>query len=198
MLAQIIRFIEEAQGSKAPIQAFADRIASWFVPAVIGIAVLTFLVWFLILQAPLSFALMAFTAVIVIACPCALGLATPTAIMVGTGKGAEYGILIKGGEPLETAHAVKTVVFDKTGTLTHGKPEVTDVLSLSGLDADELLALAGSLEKVVGASPGGGDLSLRRGGGRRPARTWRAFRPSPVTGWRGASMGCATGWATAA
>jgi Cu+-exporting ATPase len=147
VLAQIIRFIEEAQGSKAPIQAFADRIASWFVPAVIGVAVLTFVVWFLILQAPLSFALMAFTAVIVIACPCALGLATPTAIMVGTGKGAEYGILIKGGEPLETAHAIKAVVFDKTGTLTHGKPEVTDIVSLSALDEDEILSLAGSLER---------------------------------------------------
>ena len=147
VLAQIIRFIEDAQGSKAPIQAFADRIASWFVPAVIGVAVLTFAVWFLILGAPLSFALMAFTAVIVIACPCALGLATPTAIMVGTGKGAEYGILIKGGEPLETAHTISTVVFDKTGTLTHGKPAVTDVLSLSGLDEEEILALAGSLER---------------------------------------------------
>jgi Cu+-exporting ATPase len=147
VLAQIIRFIEEAQGSKAPIQAFADRIASWFVPAVIGLAALTFAIWFLILQAPLSFALMAFTSVIVIACPCALGLATPTAIMVGTGKAAEHGILIKGGEPLEMAHAIQTIVFDKTGTLTHGKPEVTDVLSLSGLDEDEILSIAGSLER---------------------------------------------------
>ncbi len=102
-LAQIIRLIEEAQGSKAPIQAFADRIASWFVPAVIGIAILTFIFWFFIIQAPLSFSLLAFTAVIVIACPCALGLATPTAIMVGTGKGAENGILIKGGDSLAEA-----------------------------------------------------------------------------------------------
>lgn len=147
VLAQIIRFIEEAQGSKAPIQAFADRIAAWFVPAVIGLALLTFAVWFLILQAPLSFSLMAFTAVIVIACPCALGLATPTAIMVGTGKGAEYGILIKGGQPLETAHAIKVVVFDKTGTLTHGKPVVTDIVPLSANDEDEILSLAGSLER---------------------------------------------------
>ena len=147
VLAQIIRFIEEAQGSKAPIQAFADRISAWFVPAVIGIALMTFGVWFFVLQAPLSFALMAFTAVIVIACPCALGLATPTAIMVGTGKGAEHGILIKGGEPLEMAHAIDTVVFDKTGTLTHGRPEVTDVDSLSALDEDKIIALAGSLER---------------------------------------------------
>src|SRR3989338_1326374 len=100
-LAQIIRLIEEAQGSKAPIQAFADKISAYFVPIVIGVAFLTFGIWYLVLGASLSFALMAFTAVIVIACPCALGLATPTAIMVGTGKGAEHGILVKGGEPLE-------------------------------------------------------------------------------------------------
>ncbi len=147
VLAQIIRFIEEAQGSKAPIQAFADRIASWFVPAVITVAVATFVVWFVILHAPLSFALMAFTAVIVIACPCALGLATPTAIMVGTGKGAEHGVLIKGGEPLEMARSVNVVIFDKTGTLTHGKPVVTDVLPFGTMDEEEVVALAGSLEK---------------------------------------------------
>ncbi|MDO8512966.1 MAG: heavy metal translocating P-type ATPase [bacterium] len=147
-LAQIIRLIEEAQGSKAPIQAFADRISSWFVPAVIGLAILTFLIWYLALGATLAFSLMAFTAVIVIACPCALGLATPTAIMVGTGKGAEQGILIKGGEPLEKACKINTVVFDKTGTLTHGKPVVTDVLSFSGnSDEDEIMMIAGSLEK---------------------------------------------------
>ncbi|OQA04191.1 MAG: Copper-exporting P-type ATPase A [bacterium ADurb.Bin400] len=145
-LAQIIRLIEEAQGSKAPIQAFADRISAWFVPAVIGIAILTFLVWYFALSAPLSFALMAFTAVIVIACPCALGLATPTAIMVGTGKGAEHGILIKGGEPLEKACKINAIVFDKTGTLTHGKPDVTDIIGL-GIDEDEVLAIAASLEK---------------------------------------------------
>ncbi len=146
-LARIIRLIEEAQGSKAPIQDFADRISSWFVPAVISIAILTFIVWYLILGASLSFSLMAFTAVIVIACPCALGLATPTAIMVGTGKGAEYGILIKGGEPLEIAQKIQTIVFDKTGTLTNGKPEVTDTESFSQLDEDEILALASSLER---------------------------------------------------
>lgn len=146
-LAQIIRLIEEAQGSKAPIQAFADRISSWFVPAVIGIAVLTFLVWYLLLGATLSFALMAFTAVIVIACPCALGLATPTAIMVGTGKGAEYGVLVKGGEPLEAACKINTIIFDKTGTLTNGKPVVTDVISTGDLDEDDVLAIAASLEK---------------------------------------------------
>ncbi|MBM2820310.1 MAG: Cu2 +-exporting ATPase [Candidatus Berkelbacteria bacterium] len=147
-LAQIIRLIEEAQGSRAPIQAFADRISSWFVPAVLVIAMVTFLVWFLLLGAGLSFSLMAFTAVIVIACPCALGLATPTAIMVGTGKGAEHGILIKGGEPLEAATKVNTIIFDKTGTLTKGKPQVTDVLSLSDFDEDEIAKITASLEKL--------------------------------------------------
>ncbi len=145
-LSQIIRLVEDAQGSKAPIQAFADRISAYFVPTVIGIAALTFLVWFFVLGAPLSFALMAFTAVIVIACPCALGLATPTAIMVGTGKGAEYGILVKGGEPLESACKVNAVVFDKTGTLTKGKPEVTDVVDFGPIDEDEVLRIAASID----------------------------------------------------
>src|SRR3990167_6143382 len=146
-LARIIRLVEDAQGSKAPIQAFADRISAWFVPAVIGLAVSTFVIWYLIIGAPLAFSLMAFTAVIVIACPCALGLATPTAIMVGTGKGAEHGILIKGGEPLEKACKITSIVFDKTGTLTNGKPEVTDIVSLSATDEDDIVAIAGSLEK---------------------------------------------------
>ncbi|MBI2411400.1 MAG: copper-translocating P-type ATPase [Candidatus Kerfeldbacteria bacterium] len=147
-LAQIIRLIEEAQGSKAPIQNFADRISAKFVPIVIGIAILTFIVWYLVLGASITFALMAFTAVIVIACPCALGLATPTAIMVGTGKGAEQGILIKGGEPLQAAQKITTVIFDKTGTITKGKPEVTDVVSLGVTDEDDVLAIAASLEKL--------------------------------------------------
>jgi Cu+-exporting ATPase len=146
MLAQIIRMIEEAQGSKAPIQAFADRISAWFVPAVIGIALLTFVVWYFVLGASLSFSLLAFSSVIVIACPCALGLATPTAIMVGTGKGASHGILIKGGEPLEAAEKIQVIVFDKTGTLTHGKPEVTDVQTFSDLDTDDILQISASIE----------------------------------------------------
>ncbi len=147
-LAQIIRVVEEAQGSKAPIQAVADRISAYFVPIVIGLALLTFLVWYFLLGATLAFALMTFTSVIVIACPCALGLATPTAIMVGTGKGAEHGILIKGGEPLEAACKVKAVVFDKTGTLTKGKPEVTDVISAGISDEEEITSLAASMEKL--------------------------------------------------
>ncbi|AKM82621.1 TPA: copper-translocating P-type ATPase [Candidatus Berkelbacteria bacterium] len=140
-LSQIIKLIEEAQGSKAPIQGFADRIAAYFVPIVIGIAVLTFLIWFFPLHAGLTFSLLAFTAVIVIACPCALGLATPTAIMVGTGKGAEHGVLIKGGEPLEAANTINTIIFDKTGTLTVGKPIVTDIIGQK-----ENLQIAASLE----------------------------------------------------
>ena len=129
VLAQIIRLVEEAQGSKAPIQRLADRVAGVFVPTVIGIAVLTFLVWLAVGPSPaFLFAMLNFVAVLIIACPCALGLATPTAIMVGTGKGAELGILIRSGASLETAHKVTTVVFDKTGTLTKGEPEVTDIV----------------------------------------------------------------------
>lgn len=147
MLSQIIRMVDEAQNSKAPIQAMADKISNWFVPAVIIIAVITFLIWFFVLGSSFSFALMAFTAVLVIACPCALGLATPTAIMVGTGKGAAAGVLVKGGEPLEAACRINTIVFDKTGTLTHGKPIVTDIISLEGRKDDDILHIAASLER---------------------------------------------------
>jgi len=147
-LAQIIRVVEEAQGSKAPIQAFADKISAYFVPIVIGLAIITFLIWYFALGESLTFALMAFTSVIVIACPCALGLATPTAIMVGTGKGAEHGILIKGGEPLEAACKIKAIVFDKTGTLTKGLPEVTDIISAALTDEQKIISISGSLEKL--------------------------------------------------
>ncbi len=151
-LAQIIRFVEDAQGSKAPIQDFADWVSSWFVPAVIGIAILTFAVWML-LGANITFALLAFVSVVVIACPCALGLATPTAIMVATGKGAEYGVLIRGGEPLEAAKKIDVIIFDKTGTLTKGKPEVTDVVVVETPDRaspnkdTDILRIAASLEQ---------------------------------------------------
>ena len=129
-LAQIVRLVEEAQGSKAPIQRLADRIASVFVPVVLGIAVVTFVVWLLVGPDPaFTLALLAFVSVVVIACPCAMGLATPTAIVVGTGRGAENGILIRSGEALERAHQLHVVVLDKTGTLTRGKPEVTDVVA---------------------------------------------------------------------
>lgn len=145
-LAQIIRFVEDAQGSKAPIQAFADWVSSWFVPAVIGVSILTLIVW-LILGAGVTFAVLAFVSVIVIACPCALGLATPTSIMVATGKGAQQGILIRGGEPLEAANHIDTIVFDKTGTLSKGKPEVTNVVALEGANENDVLRIAASLEQ---------------------------------------------------
>lgn len=141
MLARIIQLVEDAQGSKAPIQDLADRISAYFVPLIIALAIFTFLIWYFVFGASLSYALMALTSVIVIACPCALGLATPTAIMVGTGKGAENGILIKGGEPLETASSIKIIVFDKTGTITYGRPVVTDTVG----DA-RILAIAAALE----------------------------------------------------
>lgn len=147
-LSQIIKLIEDAQGSKAPIQNLADNISGWFVPAVLIVAALTFVVWFFFLGAGLTFSLMAFTSVIVIACPCALGLATPTAIMVGTGKGAEHGVLIKGGEPLEAACKIKAIVFDKTGTLTIGAPEVTDIVAIGNYDEDEVIAISAGLEKT--------------------------------------------------
>ena len=153
VLAQIIRLVEEAQGSKAPIQRLADRVAGVFVPTVIGIAVLTFLVWLAVGPSPaFLFAMLNFVAVLIIACPCALGLATPTAIMVGTGKGAELGILIRSGASLETAHKVTTVVFDKTGTLTKGEPEVTDIVrdetdEARAVSCEELLRVAASLER---------------------------------------------------
>jgi Cu+-exporting ATPase len=146
-LARIIRLVEEAQGSKAPIQRLADVIASYFVPAVIGIAVLTFIIWFFLGPQPtLTYALLNFVAVIIIACPCALGLATPTAIIVGTGKGAENGVLIRSGEALERAHKIDSVLLDKTGTLTRGEPMVTDIIGSSSLTEAEVLRLAASAE----------------------------------------------------
>lgn len=145
-LAQIIKLVEEAQGSKAPIARMADVISSYFVPIVMVIAVLAGLGW-LLGGMELTFALKIFISVLVIACPCALGLATPTAIMVGTGRGASLGILIKGGEPLEIASHIKTVVFDKTGTITEGKPKVTEILTFGDWKEDEVLLMAASAEK---------------------------------------------------
>ncbi len=145
-IARIIRFVEEAQGSKAPIQDFADGVSSWFVPAVIVIAMVTLVGWLLVGET-VSFSLLSAVSVLVIACPCALGLATPTGIMVATGKGAEHGILIRGGEPLEAANKIDAIVFDKTGTLTKGKPEVTDIVALRGSEK-EILAAAATLEQA--------------------------------------------------
>lgn len=147
-LAQIIKVVEDAQGSKAPIQRMADQISGIFVPIVVGIAIVTFLVWILWVQ-PGEFtpALEVLIAVLVIACPCALGLATPTSIMAGSGRAAEFGILFKGGEHLEQTQSINTVVVDKTGTVTHGKPVLTDVLVADGQDEETFLSLIGAAEK---------------------------------------------------
>ncbi len=145
-LSQIVKMVEDAQGSKAPIQKIADQVSGIFVPVVVGIALITFFIWFFT-TGDLTKAIVSAVAVLVIACPCALGLATPTAIMVGTGKGAENGILIKGGEHLETAYKLNAVVLDKTGTITKGQPEVTDIITFGKLDKKEVLTLASISEK---------------------------------------------------
>jgi len=148
-LAQIVKLVQQAQGSKAPIQRLADRVTGWFVPAVMAIAILTFIIWFNIMG-NVTMALITTVGVLIIACPCALGLATPTSIMVGTGKGAENGILIKGAESLELAHKLQTIVLDKTGTITQGKPTVTDFVTVNGTaNSNELklLRLAASVER---------------------------------------------------
>lgn len=146
-LAQIIKLVEDAQGSKAPIAKIADVVSGYFVPAVCAIALLAGIIWLIVTKGDIGFALTIFISVLVIACPCALGLATPTAIMVGTGKGAENGILIKSGEALEAAHKIKTVVLDKTGTVTKGKPTVTDIIPFGEYDSRSLLLFAASAEK---------------------------------------------------
>ncbi len=146
VIARIVKLVEEAQGSKAPIQSLADKVASIFVPVVIGIAVITFLIWYFIIGIPFTSAMLNFIAVMVIACPCALGLATPTAIMVGTGVGASNGIMIKNAESLERLNSVTTVVFDKTGTITIGKPVVTNIVTKNGIDENDLLRMAASVE----------------------------------------------------
>jgi Cu+-exporting ATPase len=148
-LAQIVKLVQQAQGSKAPIQRLADRVTGWFVPAVITIAIATFILWYNIMG-NVTMALITTVGVLIIACPCALGLATPTSIMVGTGKGAENGILIKGAESLEMAHKLKTIVLDKTGTITQGKPTVTDFVTVNGIVNNNelnLLRLAASVER---------------------------------------------------
>src|SRR3954451_12519859 len=147
VLAQIVRLVEQAQGSKAPIQRLADAVTGWFVPVVLLIAAATFATWMLVGPEPrLTYALVSTISVLIIACPCAMGLATPTAIMVATGRGAEAGILIRGGEALEQAEKIDTVVFDKTGTLTRGRPEVVDVTATQASDADTVVRLAAAVE----------------------------------------------------
>lgn len=146
VLSQIVKLVEEAQVGKAPLQRLADRVSAYFVPSVILIATASGLLWYFVGRIGLAYSLLAFVSVIIIACPCALGLATPAALLVGAGKGAESGILIKGGENLEEAHKVDTIVFDKTGTLTKGEPSVTDIVPLSGKSAKTILHFAGSAE----------------------------------------------------
>jgi Cu+-exporting ATPase len=150
VLQQIIRMVEEAQGRRAPIARLADRVSAYFTPAVICVALVTFVVWFVAAPAEtrLATALVQMVSVLIIACPCALGLATPTAVMVGTGRGAESGVLFKSGEALETAHKIQTIVLDKTGTITEGRPGVTDVVAAEGFEEDELLRLAASIERA--------------------------------------------------
>jgi Cu+-exporting ATPase len=175
-LAQIVRLVEQAQGSKAPMQRMADTISSYFVPIVLVLAVLTFAAWFIFGPSPV-FALTATIAVLIIACPCALGLATPTAIMVGTGKAAEYGILVRGGEALEMTRKINTIVLDKTGTLTRGKPAVTAVVPADGLTERELLRLAAAAE-VGSEHPLGEAIVLRArelGVDLPPAATFRSI-----------------------
>jgi len=145
-LSQIIKLVEDAQGSKAPIAKMADIISGYFVPIVIAIAILSAIAWYFAGQTGV-FALTIAISVLVIACPCALGLATPTAIMIGTGKGAEHGVLFKSGTALETTHKLNTIVFDKTGTITEGKPKVTDIITAEGISETELLTLSASAEK---------------------------------------------------
>jgi Cu+-exporting ATPase len=148
MLAQIIRMVRDAQGSKAPIQRTVDKVSGYFVPAVMIVAVLTFMIWYTFGPSPaLVYAVITMVTVLVIACPCALGLATPTSLMVGIGKGAENGILIRSGDALETSHRIDTVVLDKTGTVTRGKPSLTDISAFEGYTEDEVLRLAASAEK---------------------------------------------------
>jgi Cu+-exporting ATPase len=179
-LSQIMRMVEEAQGSKAPIQRLADRISGVFVPVVIALASVTFLVWLVFGPEPaFTLALLNLVAVLIIACPCAMGLATPTSIMVGTGKGAESGILVKGGEALENAHKLDTVVLDKTGTLTRGKPELTDVLATDGLPEGALLRLVASAER--GSEHPLGE-AIVRGAKERGAKLAEADEFEAVTG----------------
>ncbi len=162
VLSQIIKLVEDAQGSKAPVQRLADKISGIFVPLVVVIALITFLVFYFI-EGSFNTGLMNAVAVLVIACPCALGLATPTAIMVGTGKGAENGILIKSGEHLERAHEMEAIILDKTGTITKGEPEVTDIISFDSLDKYELLQIAASVEKSSEHPLGQAIVKKRRG-----------------------------------
>ena len=178
VLQQMIELVRKAQGSRAPVARLADVVSGWFTIAVLAAAAITFLVW--IFLAPLSTALENFVAVLIIACPCALGLATPTAIMVGTGRGAERGILIKGGEALETAQKIDTVVLDKTGTITRGKPQVTDVAAVGEIGEAELLRLAASAERYSEHPLGRAVVEAARGAALAEAAEFRSVTGAGV------------------
>ena len=166
-LSQIIKLVEDAQMSRTPIQRLADKVASYFVPAVVAVSLLSFAIWYLVLGETFPFSLSIMVAVLIIACPCALGLATPIAIVVGTGKGAENGLLIKGGEYLERSMKLTTVVFDKTGTLTKGKPSVTDIVPIGQMDSKDVLKLAAGAEKGSEHPIGGAIVAKAEEGGIR-------------------------------
>ena len=186
MLARVVELVKKAQGSKAPIARLADVISGYFTPIVIGIAIVTFAAWYLLAppEEALRLAVLNAVAVLIIACPCAMGLATPTAVMVGMGRGAEHGILIKNAEALETLHKVKAVVFDKTGTLTTGNPRVTDVVTLGSLDENELLAAIASVER--GSEHPLAEAIVAEAGSRRSGPTEQPdeFRALPGVGVR--------------
>jgi Cu+-exporting ATPase len=179
-LSKIIRFVEDAQGKKAPIARTADRVAGIFVPAVMAIAAAAAVIWLLAGQ-DFAFALRIFTSVLVIACPCAMGLATPTAVMVGTGLGASHGILIRSGEALEITHKVRTVVMDKTGTVTVGQPAVTHVIPCGSRTQNDLLSTAAAAETDSAHPPGQSRLRICGGAGEfRRRRAWKRWKISPV------------------
>jgi len=189
MLAQIVRLVQQAQGSKAPIQRLADQITGWFVPAVMAIAIATFVIWFNAMG-NFTLALITMVGVLIIACPCALGLATPTSVMVGTGKGAENGILIKDAESLQLAHRVQTIVLDKTGTLTEGKPTVTDFLTVDGTAEEtrfSIVQLAGTVERnsehpLAEAIARYADIQAEGRVGAKSANQDDSVQPSPLVG----------------
>ena len=195
-LSQIIKLVEEAQASTAQVQRLADQVTQYFVPAVVGVAVLAFVGWWIAGNFPQ--ALLAFIAVLIISCPCALGVATPAALMVGVGKGAEAGILIRGAEVLERARKLNVVVFDKTGTLTRGEPNVTDIVPLGGQSEAEVLRLAAARRGRLGAPARRGDRARGEASGDSICPRWRTSRRFPVMAFADAStvMACCSATGT--
>ena len=196
VLSQIIRLVDEAQTSKAPIERLVDKVAAIFVPVVMGLAAATFLAWYFWGPPPaFSRAIISMVAVLIIACPCAMGLATPTAVMVGSGRGAELGILMRGGEPLERAYRLTTVVFDKTGTLTRGAPQVTDVHTWEHWSAEAVLAHAAALEEKS-EHPLAEAVTHAAKPKIWPCPGWMTSRPCRAWGWRPKSTARRCSWGT--